>query len=332
MTSDHVTSSRLEAPRLLLAAALAALACEGRPLPLTAAKGSTVVIPIGSGGTAQFGEGDKTGFGAPNASDPQRGRLRLWLDDGSNCSNVPTPEPSSRDLQVRAVTRVVADPATYAALDLGAQAGEQAGQVVVIADVAPSAPVGTFLVCIRRYTKSSWNGTEWVEQVAASPSYGAQLTVLSATGASTPFEANVGAWLPLETLGVQFDFTPLPRLRFAVSTPPDAGAVHVALTYPSDRAVVWSVLAEPLGESGTWSRGALVSFSEPTPGVLDIRALIPEGVNDPVFSIVFELTQPEAAPPIGGPLQTGNFVFSTVEAWDVSGAPVAASVSGKTIL
>ena len=59
-----LASSILRGSRSLFLFAVVALACDGRPVPLTAAKGSTVLIPIGGGGTRSRPVDDQYGYDA----------------------------------------------------------------------------------------------------------------------------------------------------------------------------------------------------------------------------------------------------------------------------
>ncbi len=292
------------------------LACQGKPVPLAAARGTTVMIPIGSGGY-NFGEGVLMGYGTEGDLDYQRGRLRLWLDV----------EPGADvELLVRGIARVSPDAASRAGLSLGAD-WELPGQVVVLADIPTTAPTGVWYVIAERHLYQ-WNaGTStWDEQTVpvASPSYQYQLEVLPAIRSQTPFEG-FALGNPHDVADEVLDFKPLPKLRFHFNNV-SVGAVSFTVTYPSGRAVVRAVLAEPLVDRDAWASSALISYSETSPGTLVVSCVVPNGVTAPAFGIVFELTHPTDPPPVGGPLATSDFVISGIQAWDVSGAPVSASV------
>jgi hypothetical protein len=330
-------SLQREIPMAMLG--LCALACQGKPLPLVAPLGSTVFIPIGSGGAiGTTAEGSRMGYGTESAPDFQRGRLRLWLDVD------PQGDAGDVELAVRSVGRAAPDPASPSGIGIDAlgNVADLAGQVVVVADVPDATAFGgvelpaEFGVYARRYVPQ-WNGMDWSTeaQVSPAPAYEGRLTILDSEGASTPFEARVGT-LWWDTTPYLPEFVPLPRLRFEVSASATSlGAVRLLVAYPSSRVAIRAVLADPLNDAKAWGRGALVSFSEDTPGLLEIRAVVPGGVVRPVFGLVFELTHPEDPPTQGGgPVTLSDFTFSTVEAWDLNGAAVSASVttSSKKIL
>jgi hypothetical protein len=297
---------------------LLTLACQGQPVPLAAAQGTTVTIPIGGGGF-NLGDGVRMGYGSDGDLDYQRGRLRFWLDV--------EPGPDV-ELTVRGIARVSPDPSSRAGLNLGADY-EHSGQVVVMVDIPTTAPIGTWYVYARRFTYQWNSGTStWDEQedTVNVPSYQYQLEILPELGSPTPFEGyaiNNFFDVSEEVL----DFKPLPKFRFMLAgTAGVLGAAQFTITYPSARAAVRAVLAEPLSDTDTWAAQALISYTEPTPGTLDVSCVAPAGVTGPAFAIVFELTNPTAPPPVGGALSTADFVISGVQAWNLSGTPVSPSV------
>jgi hypothetical protein len=309
--------------RVTVALALVAVltaACQGQPVPLAAARGTTVMIPVGSGGF-NFGEGVLMGYGTEGDLDYQRGRLRLWLDI----------EPGSDvQLNVRGIARVSPDAASRAGLSLGAD-WEWPGQVVVMADVPTNAPVGVWPVYATRHLYQWNSGTSmWDEQATsvAAPAYQYQLEILSEVRSPTPFEG-FAVSNPHDVSDEVLDFKPLPKFRFHFNNT-TLGAVNFTVTYPSSRAVIRAVLAEPLGDSEDWASSALISYSETTPGTLVVSCVAPTGVFAAAFSVVFELTHPTDPPPTGGPLSTSDFVISGIQGWNVSGAPVTATVGAGT--
>lgn len=318
-------ASILRSPTSLLLFALAALACEGRPVPLTAVQGSSVLIPISDADPQA--NGPLIGYGTEDLPDWQRGRLKLWLD-------MTPPFAADVELTVRSVARAAPDPASLAGLGQGAAPG-QTGQVIVLADVPAAAEPGEWPIRVERYVLQ-YTPSGPVEQSSQAPTYHGTLKVVAGDEPSTPFEAYLslaGVWAPVP----QFvpDVIPLPRLRFIVNTTGLAGAVRVVISYPSNRVLVRKVLADPIGNTTPWGYGALVTSSESTPGILDIGCIAPSGVNDPAFAIVFELTHPEDDPASGGgPVAASNFAISSVQAFNLNGAQISASVpaSNKKIL
>jgi len=294
------------------------LACQGAPVPLAAARGTTVTIPIGGGGSA-LGDGPLMGYGTDGNLDYQRGRLRLWLDV----------EPGSDvELTVRRIARVSPDPASRAGLNLGADY-ENSGQVVMMVDIPTTAPVGIWYVYARRFVYQWNSGTstwEELEDTTNVPSYQYQLEILPEVRTPTPLEGYaIGNFFDVSE--EVLDFKPLPKFRFTLGGGVGVlGAVQFTVSYPSARAAIRAVLAEPIADSDDWAAQALISYTETTPGTLDVSCVVPTGVTAPAFAIVFELTNPTAAPPVGGALSTSDFVFSGVQGWNLAGAPVSPSV------
>lgn len=274
------------------------------------------MIPLGSGGF-NFGEGVLMGYGTEGDLDYQRGRLRLWLDV----------EPGSDvELTVRGIARVSPDAASRAGLSLGAD-WEHPGQVVVLADLPSTAPVGVWPVYAERHLYQWNSGTStWDEQAASvnAPLYQYALEVLSEVRSPTPFEG-FALSNPHDVSDEVLDFKPLPKLRFNFNNV-TVGAVNFTVTYPSGRAAIRAVLAEPVSDTDPWARRALISYSETSPGTLLVSCVAPNGVFAPAFGIVFELTHPTDPPPTGGPLSTSDFVISGIQAWNLSGASMSANV------
>lgn len=318
---DLVRERYVDSRIVLIAAtallAVAQAACHGRPIPLAAARGTTVLIPIGGGGN-NTGEGVLMGYGSPTLDDWQRGRLRLWLDSDPDV-----------ELPVRGVARVRADRASPAGLSQGPDLG-LGDQVVAMVDVPSDAPTGEYFVLARRYT-FQWNGSAWVEQELPpeqAPSYQGTLEVLPEVRSQTPLEAYLlGQWNQIA--GNVPEFVPHPKFRFVVqATATPIGSTSFTVTYPSSRIAIHGIVAEPIDVDSTdWGPSALISFSEPTPGTLDVRCVAPTGVARPAFGIVFALTHPSDPPASGGgPVSTADFGISNVQAWDVSGAVLSPTV------
>lgn len=305
---------------LLALLAFGTLACQGQPVPIAAARGTSVLIPIGGGGIAT-GEGPLMGYGSPTLEDRQRGRLRLWLASDPDV-----------ELPVRGVSRVRADRASPAGLSQG-ENWELGDQVVAIVDVPTAAPLGNFPIYARRYT-FQWNGSAWVEQglaPAEAPNYHGFLEVLPEVRSPTPLEAFLfNAWNDVTTLPA---VVPNPTLRFVVQAgggPGNAviGSARFTITYPQSRVAIQGIVAEPIDtDTVDWGPSALISFSEPTPGTLTVHCVAPAGVVKPAFGIVFTLTHPNDPPASGGgPVSITDFVISNVQAWNVSGAALSPTV------
>lgn len=305
--------------------AIVAIACQGRPIPLAAVRGTSVLIPIGGGGVATL-EGFQMGYGSPTNPDWQRGRLRIWLDSDYSAD----PSPPDFELSVRGAARVRPDRSSPAGLSEGEDywLGDQ---VVVVVDVPANAPLGNFDVYAARYIRQ-WDGSDWDQEVATTPAptYSGSLEIVDGVGVPTSLEAYLfGGWHDV-TANIP-GFVPYPKFRFVVqsSTTP-IGSARFTVTYPSSRLLIHGIVAEPIdADSIDWGPSALISYSEPMPGVLDVSCVAPEGVVQPAFGIVFKLTHPSDPPASGGgPVTPANFTFSNVQAWDLSGAPLSPTVPG----
>jgi hypothetical protein len=294
---------------------------------MTAVRGSTVLIPVGGGGTI---EGRTMGYGTsplpdgtPERRDWQRGRLRIWLD-----SDPWDAVPPEGELLVRAITRVRPDRASPAGLSEG-QDYWLGDQVALVVDIPSTAPLGWFYLIVERVVPQ-WDGTDWDQEVTApsSPYYRGTIEIVDGSGIPTPFDAWADAWTG-NASGAIPGFVPYPKFRFVVqaSTTP-IGSMRFTVNYPASRILVHGIVAEPIDlDSVDWGPGALISYTEPTPGVLEVNCVAPEGVVQPAFSIVFELTHPGDPPASGGgPAVNADFTFSGVQAWDVSGAALVPTV------
>jgi hypothetical protein len=310
------SDSRLKAIGFLGLLVVLAAGCQGRPIPMAAARGTTALIPIGGGGNAT-GEGQWMGYGTANVEDRQRGRLRIFLDSDPDV-----------ELTVRGVARVSADRASPAGLSVGADYG-LGDQVVAMVDIPTNAPLGDFYLYALRYTYQ-WNGSAWVEQelVGQGPDYQGSLEILPEVRSPTPLEAHLlGTWHDI-TASIP-DFVPHPKLRFVVQSGPTLlGATQFTVTYPSSRVLIHGVVAEPIAQDDVdWGKSALISYTQPSADVIDVQAVAPTGAARPAFAIIFTLIRPNDPPASGGgPVTVSDFTFSDVQAWDVSGVAVTPTV------
>src|SRR5262245_59843903 len=104
------------------------LGCQTRPIPLSAQRGSTVVIPL-SWGTGLFG------YGGTEYTDYQRGQMVFRLDSLTGF-----------ELTTRFSTIAVASPRA----SFGATATSAGGQVVSLVDIPVGAPLGTHALYVVR--------------------------------------------------------------------------------------------------------------------------------------------------------------------------------------
>src|SRR5262245_27152442 len=168
-----------QAVATLLLVTAGILGCQTRPIPLSAQRGSTVVLPL-SWGTGLFG------YGGTEYTDYQRGKMVFRLDGAAGF-----------ELTTRFST--IAAPSPRAILGTSGSAG---GQVISLVDIPLAAPLGTHSVFVAR----NQGGSDYPF------TYGGQLKILpesvtagseTITGQSTPREAfsfwlgNSGSWSPI---------------------------------------------------------------------------------------------------------------------------------------
>lgn len=214
----------------LLLVLACALGCQTRPIPLSAQRGSTVVIPLG------WGLG-LYGYGGSEYSDPQRGTMVFRLDGASGF-----------ELLTRFSTIAAPAPQAFYATNTP----NANGQVVSVVDIPVGAPLGTHSLYVAR----NLNGTDF------SFTYGGQLKILpqtvtagseSITGQSTPREAfsfwlgTGGSWSPIAVADLKRAI-PRPEIQIALSTA--VWATELTLTYPGNVITVADAAA-PIGQRAT---------------------------------------------------------------------------------
>lgn len=296
----------------LAALILALAACQGRPVPLAAQAGSTVVIPL-QGLTSTT----VVGYGGETLEDFQRGTLVFRLDG-----------PSGMELLTRGTSAVAAAPTTAAAR------GELLAtplEVVALVDIPAGAPEGPHTLYVTRRRIENGAPVEY-----AFPGYSGTLTILpehvvaggqTETGARTPFEAyscgplgcgfgDVSTSLP----GV----IPEPELRVRLNLA--VSAVELTLSYPSDVIEVRDVLEPPVGLrvnelASVWH----VELDPENPGTLSVKA-VAGALPFTTLSLVFGLLDGGAAI-----LDPNDIGVSVQKAFNASGSPLTVSVASKTI-
>jgi hypothetical protein len=154
-----------------LAAAFAALGCQGAPIPLSAQKGSTLLIPLGGIDEADAG---RIGFGSQAYQDRQRGALVFKLGG-----------PDGPELVTRATTALSGPLASTHGI--GAPFGYRTDLVVSLVDIPDTEviPEGVHTLHVtRRLGGVDLPGPEYAGEIAILPA-----TVGAVTGVPTPFEA-----------------------------------------------------------------------------------------------------------------------------------------------
>lgn len=307
--------------RLLLVASLAftvATGCMGRVAPLSAQKGSTVLIPLG----AHEVLAGQVGYGGSDVADPQRGEL-VWSLETST---------GPVELTTRA-SGVAAMHTTAPWADGGSALTAQVVSLVDLENQVDDIPVGTYdLSVVHRYQDPV------TSQMVEDPlNYFGELSVLpeqievirddatmeTITGAPTTFEWLVdamGSSVPLTQQ--QLDgATPAPVV--VVSLGQDVWAAEVDVSYPGGVIEIESAVhaMNPVA-----NHGALVHVSD-DPGAQQTRvsAVASSGALGRLW-IRFSLDDPQAAI-----LDPADITVQVVDAWDENGAPMSASASVEGI-
>lgn len=324
----------------LLLFVLVAVACSGRPVPLSAQAGSTIAIPIGG----EAAENGRLGYGGqvlatsdPPQYDDQRGELVIVLQD---------PADSTRQYQLvtRAVINAYPDPGSPAGIANTIAASEdtpsvQISQALAIVDIpsptdAPPGPTpGPYNILVSRRVRSSAAEPPEYQPLTPSPLYSGmnyQLTILPGTGTPTPLRGG--------TFGIEFDalsgirsLYPYPRIPLRL---PSAGgappsAAHMVVSYPPAKISVKSVF-----ETLHLGRGSMVSFADdPASGMLTIDLIN----GDPLsatrdLSIAFELENPFGSGSTGGRATLADFTVQTLAIYDANGALVNSNPSSVTMM
>jgi len=262
---------------LALVAAAAALACQGSPIPLSAQKGSTVMLPIGGHIAEDSGQ---IGFGSNVYEDPQRGDLIIKLDDASG------PE-----LVTRAVTALASSLASPQGI--GAALTGNADLIVVMADI-PNVPEVTEgphgLYIVRRLGGVDYPGPNYTGEIQILPA-SVSTTAGIVNGTSTPLAI-------LELGGYPADqympyLVPDPQLIFATTV--EAYAAEFEVTYPSSQVDILDVTEAITGGVST-SHRATTWWQTVSPGLLAVGMVSPDRQIRGV-SVVFKL-KPTATQPI----------------------------------
>jgi hypothetical protein len=290
-------------------AALAALACQGNVLPLSAQQGSTVLIPL-TGDPAQ----GVVGYGGTLREDYQRGTLVYQLDG-----------PGGDELVTRASTAVLPAPNAEIASGLMPQRLH-----VSLVDIPLDAPEGAHsLHVVRRRIEG---GTAVDHQDA--PPYKGELTILpQQVDVDGPPFVSEGAPTPLARWACQpapcgfksitnaHIAIPFPELRVTFSA--FVSAAEVRFEYPSDVIDVFDAFEPPQGASThlatVWHQ------DDPGNEVVRVGAVAPLAPFR-MLSLAFSLD--DGASEILDPADV-NVVVE--RAWDAQGELVPVSVVEKKI-
>lgn len=291
---------------LALVAAAAALACQGSPIPLSAQKGSTVVLTIG-GFLAE--DNGQIGFGSDVYEDPQRGDLIVKLDDASG------PE-----LVTRAVTALASSLAS--AQGIGAALTGNADLIVVMADI-PDVPEVTEgphgLYIVRRLGGFDYPG----------PIYTGEIQILPASVSTTAGIVN-GTPTPLTLLelgGYPADqympyLVPDPQLIFATTV--EAYAAEFEFFYPYNKIDILDVTEAITGGVST-SHRAMTWWRVVSQGRLAVGMVSPDRKIRGV-SVVFKLKESATQPIAASAAQIAN-----ARSYDASGNLITAGWSAPWI-
>jgi hypothetical protein len=288
---------------------IVAAACTGPVLPLSAQKGSTIVIPLTGASAEERGE---IGYGGTQVTDYQRGSLIYKLDG-----------PSGPELVTRGSSFVLpslASPIGYAGYNY------VSGQIVSIVDIPNTAAITTgthSLYVVRRF--------QGVDEPLAYP-YPGQIAILPASidvgggvvvsGQSTPFSVAFEGSSVFTAIGPTVNSTvPKPQLKATFGA--SVYAAEVQLAYPTAVINVRDVTEAVWSFQGI-SHRAITWWSEPSPGVLSISMLSSNPLRG--VSVVFDLD--DGANQILDPAQV---TVQSVRGWNANGSPVATTLGALAI-
>jgi hypothetical protein len=193
-------SHRLAALLALGACGFLGAACALRPIPITAQRGSTIVVPLGGADVA-------TAFGGTEVSDPQRGEMVYYLQD----SGGPVIE-----LTTRASSLVASHPAAPWTRNAPMAIPYQMLSVV---DIPQSAPYGAHPLYARRRLDGNWMGSA----ISMGPIEILPSTVTWTDGGVTYNVTGKSTYLP----GYTPDVVPDPQIVVGLGTTAYAALVRI---------------------------------------------------------------------------------------------------------
>lgn len=288
------------------------LACSGASVPLSAQKGSTILIPIGG----MLDEDDGLiGFGSQLYEDRQRGALVFKLDG-----------PSGAELSTRVVTALAGPLAS--AHGIASPFGYRTDLLVAMVDIpnTPAITEGTHgLYIVRRL-----GGIDH-----AGPAYDHQISILPASiiaGAETI----VGAPTPLEALGLDIstvvkNAVPDPQALFAVHIGPPVHALEIDVTFPSSLVNIKDVTEAAIGNGTGYFDGVSESHRAHSwhktlsAGRLAVSMLSPDRPLRGI-SVVFALKAAAT-----GPVPPSAFAIENVRAYGPNGDAITPGWDGPWI-
>jgi hypothetical protein len=305
--------------RLTLLVALAAIACQPRPVPLTVAAGTSFFLPVpGSAYGSALGN-------AHSRQDYQRGDLvaALCPADHPELANCPSPVY----LTTTYVTSVMPDPASPAGIrgfmefySYGAQ-WPLAGQGLAIFGVPASVTPGVYALSMRTRPQGNAPGVGEVIandqpgniQIGAAVAPGSQYGLTDPNVTARVGGATGPGGLDLDISGDLADLIPYPTVVAALANEGDTfvypAAFSVEVSYPA------SVAIKGVYEDGHLGRHSLVSMSDNTSTRrVTISSIDPERCTTAI-RIAYDLVA------AGPPVATSSFSVVTSSSYDLNGAP-----------
>lgn len=274
-----------------------ALACTSRPIAMSAARGTTIVFPIGP-------DAPNTPVGFATTSlgraDRQFGntvfvlKKRVGTESPTQCSG------TQHDLVVRWITRAWPDPASPAGISnsLGGYGGIQ-GQVLAAIDIPSSALLGEYCWSIRNEVADPNAPPEtegdifrfWSSAPYASMGYFEIVQGIAEPNIPNPLEGFYGNGVPWALGGGMAELIPYHKIAYElVGSSPRPAAGDIVFTYPEHKIVVKTVYEENQLGRGSIVRWKTISTADPTRDELQVWYADPDR-SIARLSIVFDVME-----------------------------------------
>ncbi len=296
----------------LLPAIVVTSACSYEPIPLSAAPGSTIALPLHAEVVLDL-QGNPAGYEGEiyrqhGQFDDQRGELVFTLSNGTDAFEMTT----------RMVTRLQPDPASRAGIENDASGHSVLqfvgiSQVMAVLDVPAAATPGLYEIQVTRRRRDPAGG---YETLPGEIGYPGQLQVLDVPPEPPTSGEIAGDSSPVARL------YPHPKLVFELPTAPLPSAARIELSYPEGITPLTAFEEQHLG------RGSIVRWNDDALNRTVTIHLVDPDATVSQLAVAFELP--------AGPLDAAelpsasDFAVLTESYYDGDGAPLAAA--GLTLL